>query len=121
MSRMHRALRFQEAEHGNDNTESTGNDLQPLRDAVAKALKAVPGVQDAKVDLQKAEAVVSYDEAKVSPEKLSVAVVEAGYKVGWTHCCILTRRCSASILFSDFSSGFLVETSTAMQRGPWTP
>jgi len=48
---------------------------------VAKALKAVPGVQDAKVDLQKAEAVVSYDESKVSPEKLSVAVVEAGYKV----------------------------------------
>ena len=49
---------------------------------VAKALKAVPGVQDAKVDLQKAEAVVSYDDAKVSPEKLSSAVVEAGYKVG---------------------------------------
>lgn len=49
---------------------------------VAKALKAVPGVQDAKVDLQKAEATVSYDEAKVSPEKFSVSVVEAGYKVG---------------------------------------
>lgn len=49
---------------------------------VAKALKAVPGVQDAKVDLQKAEAVVSYDDAKVSADKLSVAVVEAGYKVG---------------------------------------
>lgn len=49
---------------------------------VAKALKAVPGVQDAKVDLQKAEAVVSYDDAKVSPEKLSSAVVEAGYKAG---------------------------------------
>jgi copper ion binding protein len=48
---------------------------------VAKALKAVPGVQDAKVDLQKAEAVVSYDDAKVSPQKLSFAVVEAGYKV----------------------------------------
>jgi copper chaperone len=48
---------------------------------VAKALKAVPGVQDAKVDLQKAEAVVSYDDAKVSLQKLSVAVVEAGYKV----------------------------------------
>lgn len=49
---------------------------------VAKALKAVPGVQDAKVDLQKAEAVVSYDDAKASPQKLSSAVVEAGYKVG---------------------------------------
>jgi len=49
---------------------------------VAKALKAVPGVQDAKVDLQKAEAIVSYDDAKASPEKLSAAVVEAGYKLG---------------------------------------
>jgi copper chaperone len=49
---------------------------------VAKALKAVPGVQDAKVDLQRAEAIVSYDDAKVSTEKLSATVVEAGYKVG---------------------------------------
>lgn len=49
---------------------------------VAKALRAIPGVQDAKVDLQKAEAIVSYEEAKVSAEKLSAAVVEAGYKVG---------------------------------------
>ena len=48
---------------------------------VAKALKAVPGVQDAQVDLQKAEAAVTYDDAKVSLDKLSVAVVEAGYKV----------------------------------------
>jgi len=48
---------------------------------VAKALKAVPGVQDAKVDLQKAEAAVTFDEAKVALEKLSAAVVDAGYKV----------------------------------------
>jgi copper chaperone len=48
---------------------------------VAKALKAVPGVQDARVDLQKAEAAVTYDDAKVSLDKLSFAVVEAGYKV----------------------------------------
>jgi copper ion binding protein len=48
---------------------------------VAKALKAVPGVQDALVDLQKAEAVVTYDEAKVTQDKLSFAVVDAGYKV----------------------------------------
>lgn len=47
---------------------------------VAKALKAVSGVQDAQVDLQKAEAVVTYDDAKVSKETLSSAVVEAGYK-----------------------------------------
>jgi len=49
---------------------------------VAKALKAIPGVMDAKVDLQKGEAVVTYDDAKVSPEKLSFAIVEAGYQVG---------------------------------------
>ncbi len=48
---------------------------------VAKALKAVPGVQDAHVDLQKAEAAVTYDDSKVTTDKLSVAVVEAGYKV----------------------------------------
>jgi copper ion binding protein len=48
---------------------------------VQKALKAVAGVQDAQVDLQKAEAVVSFDEAKVTREKLAFAVVEAGYKV----------------------------------------
>lgn len=47
---------------------------------VAKALKAVPGVQDAQVDLQKAEAVVTYDDAKVAREKLTSAVTEAGYK-----------------------------------------
>lgn len=48
---------------------------------VAKALKAVPGVQDAQVDLQKGEALVTYDDAKITPEKLSFAVVDAGYKV----------------------------------------
>jgi copper ion binding protein len=48
---------------------------------VAKALKAVAGVQDAKVDLQKAEAAVTYDDAKTSTDKMSAAVVEAGYKV----------------------------------------
>lgn len=49
---------------------------------VAKALKAIPGVLDAQVDLQNGEAVVTYDDAIVAPEKLSFAVVEAGYKVG---------------------------------------
>lgn len=47
---------------------------------VVKALKAVPGVQDAQADLQKAEAVVTYDDAKVAREKLASAVTEAGYK-----------------------------------------
>lgn len=48
---------------------------------VTKALKAIPGVRDAQVDLQKAEAVVSYDEASVGLKKLSIAVTEAGYTV----------------------------------------
>ena len=48
---------------------------------VAKALKGVSGVQDANVDMQKAEAVVTFDESKVAQEQLSTAVVEAGYKV----------------------------------------
>ena len=48
---------------------------------VAKALRAVAGVQDAQVDLNKAEAVVTFDEGKVTKDKLGFAVVEAGYKV----------------------------------------
>jgi copper ion binding protein len=48
---------------------------------VSKALKGVAGVQDAQVDLQKGEAVVTYDEANVTQEKLAFAVVDAGYKV----------------------------------------
>ncbi len=47
---------------------------------VAKALKSVPGVKDAQVDLKKGEAVVPYDES-VTKEKLSSAVVDAGYKI----------------------------------------
>lgn len=47
---------------------------------VAKALKALPGVQDAQVDLQKAEAFVTFDEAKVTREKLASAVTEVGYR-----------------------------------------
>ncbi len=46
---------------------------------VQKALKAVPGVQDAQVDLRKAEATVSH-EATVTKETLAAAVAEAGYK-----------------------------------------
>ncbi len=48
---------------------------------VQKALKGVAGVQDALVDLNKAEAAVTFDEGKVNMDKLSTAVVDAGYKV----------------------------------------
>jgi len=67
--------------NGNFNTQDPGNDLQSLRDAGGKALKALPGVQDARVELQKGEAVVTYDDATITPEKLSFAIVDAGYKV----------------------------------------
>ena len=48
---------------------------------VQKALKGAAGVQDARVDLQKAEASVSYDESRVTIDALAAAVVDAGYKV----------------------------------------
>jgi copper chaperone len=48
---------------------------------VQKALKGVTGVQDALVDLGKAQAAVTFDEAKVNMDVLSTAVVDAGYKV----------------------------------------
>ncbi|HUL01199.1 MAG TPA: copper ion binding protein [Nitrospirota bacterium] len=48
---------------------------------VTKALKAIPGVREAQVDLQKAEAIVSYDESQVTLNDFSEAVVNAGYKV----------------------------------------
>ena len=48
---------------------------------VQKALKGVAGVQDALVDLNKAEAAVTFDEARVTADTLSTAVVDAGYKV----------------------------------------
>jgi copper chaperone len=48
---------------------------------VTKALKAIPGVQDAVVDLRKAEAAVSYDETRVDNAALSAAVTDAGYTV----------------------------------------
>ena len=48
---------------------------------VQKALKGAAGVQDAQVDLKKAEAVVSFDEARTGREQLAAVVVDAGYKV----------------------------------------
>ncbi len=47
--------------------------------AVTKALRGVPGVASAEVDLAKAQAKVGYDPAKVSVGQLTKAVEEAGY------------------------------------------
>ncbi len=49
---------------------------------VEKALKKVPGVTDAKVDLKSGQASVDYDPAKTSDQDLKAAVIKAGYKVG---------------------------------------
>jgi copper chaperone len=47
---------------------------------VETALNGLEGVEKAKVDLENASAKVKYDETKQSPESLSRAVTEAGYK-----------------------------------------
>ena len=49
--------------------------------SVAKALKAVAGVSDAKVSLSDGEASVQFDERMTSPERLKSAVLQAGYGV----------------------------------------
>lgn len=48
--------------------------------SVAKALKGVPGVSDANVDLKLKEAKVTYDPAKASINDLKRAVEDAGYE-----------------------------------------
>ena len=47
--------------------------------AVAKALKGVPGVASAEVDLRGKQATVAYDPDKVSEAQLALAVEDAGY------------------------------------------
>jgi len=46
---------------------------------VNKALKKVPGVKSAKADLDSKQAVVTYDDAKTSPDQLMKATADAGY------------------------------------------
>jgi copper ion binding protein len=49
--------------------------------AVTKALAGVPGVRTAKVDLEKAQAHVDYDQDRVTVQQLAHAVQEAGYRL----------------------------------------
>lgn len=63
--------------------------------AVEKALKAVPGVLEVKLDVDKALCTVNYDPAKTKPEELVKAVNATGYKAelaksGETHACPTT-------------------------------
>jgi copper chaperone len=48
---------------------------------VAGALKAVEGVSDAHVSLEKKEATVEFDETRTSAEQLKSAVRHAGYEI----------------------------------------
>jgi copper ion binding protein len=48
---------------------------------VAGALKAVEGVNDAHVSLERKEATVDFDESRTSAEQLKSAVRHAGYQV----------------------------------------
>ena len=48
---------------------------------VEKALKKVPGVQAASVNLSSEQAAVSYDPSQVAPARLREAVERAGYGV----------------------------------------
>jgi copper chaperone len=47
--------------------------------SVTRVLKATPGVADARVTLQPAQAVVTYDAATTGPAQLKSAVEDAGY------------------------------------------
>lgn len=46
---------------------------------VNKALRQVPGVKSAQADLDTKQAVVTYDDARTSPEQLIKATTDAGY------------------------------------------
>ena len=46
---------------------------------VNKALRKVPDVKTAKADLDTKQAVVTYDDAKTTPEQLIKATTDAGY------------------------------------------
>lgn len=48
---------------------------------VAGALKAVDGVNDAQVSLERKEATVDFDDSRTSTEQLKSAVRHAGYEV----------------------------------------
>jgi len=49
--------------------------------SVAKALKATEGVEDAQVSFEKGEAVVRYDDQKVTVAKLREVISSTGFKV----------------------------------------
>jgi copper chaperone len=49
--------------------------------SVTRVLKAAPGVADARVTLEPAQAVVHYDASRAQPAQLKQAVADAGFEV----------------------------------------
>ena len=49
--------------------------------AVAKALRAVPGVSSAEVDLEAKQATVAFDAERATVEQMAHAVEEEGYRL----------------------------------------
>ena len=56
-----------------------GMDCAACPITVKAVLRKQPGVEEAKVDLEKQIAEVRFDAAKVTPDKLAAAVSEAGF------------------------------------------
>jgi len=59
----------------------TGMKCGHCSSSVAKALKATAGVQEAEVSSEKGEAVITYDDEKVTEAKLREVINGTGFKV----------------------------------------
>ncbi len=59
----------------------TGMKCNRCSSSVAKALKATVGVQEAEVNSEKGEAVITYDDEKVTEAKLREVINVTGFKV----------------------------------------
>lgn len=59
----------------------TGMKCNHCSSSVTKALKATAGVQEAEVSSEKGEAVITYDDEKVTEAKLREVINGTGYKV----------------------------------------
>lgn len=49
---------------------------------VKRTVKALDGVQQVEVSLEKREAIITYADEKISPEQIGKAITEKGYKTG---------------------------------------
>jgi copper chaperone CopZ len=59
----------------------TGMKCNQCASSVAKALKATAGVQEAVISSEKREAVITYDDEKVTEAKLREVINSTGFKV----------------------------------------